>query len=157
MKLSNSQKDKKNKTCRYYGKPRHVEKTYWKKRIDLEEKVWNLEGDVITIRSTSQLIDDFTFNVETSQALLDQTSHNEWVIDYVYTHHMAKDASLLSSLDVSNEKKIYVSNNFALNIVGQDDISCQHGQIVDVYHVPSLSANILFISQLTQTGKIVEF
>jgi hypothetical protein len=29
--------------------------------------------------------------------------------------------------------------------------------ITDVYHVPSLSANLLFVPQLTQTGKKVEF
>jgi len=28
---------------------------------------------------------------------------------------------------------------------------------VDVYHVPNLSVNLLFVAQLTQTCKIVEF
>jgi hypothetical protein len=52
---------------------------------------------------------------------------------------------------------IYVVDDFSLDIVGQGDVSCRHGKIVDVYHVPNLSANMLFVSQLTQTGKIVEF
>ena len=39
---------------------------------------------------------------------------------------MAKDASLLSSLDTTIEKKIYVVYDFALDIVGHGDIDCQH-------------------------------
>ena len=70
---------------------------------------------------------------------------------------MAKDASLLSSLDMATEKKIYVDDDFALDIIAHGEILCRHGWIIDVYHVPSLSANILSISQLTQTSKIVEF
>lgn len=62
---------------------------------------------------------------------------------------MDKDASLLSSLDATTENKIYVDDNFALDITGHGDIPCRHGWIIDVYHVPSLSVNLLFISQLT--------
>jgi signal peptidase I len=46
----NSRKDQKKKTCWYYGKDEHVEKTYWKKSIDLGKKVKKLEGDVIVVR-----------------------------------------------------------------------------------------------------------
>lgn len=67
---SNSQKDGKNKTYRYCGKTGHVEKTYWKKSANLDEKVNKLEGDVTIVQSTSWLADDFTFNVRTSQVSL---------------------------------------------------------------------------------------
>ena len=67
---SNSQKDQKKKTCHYFGKVAHLEKTYWKKRADLEEKVKKLEEDVTTMCLTSHSVDDFTFNVGTSEALL---------------------------------------------------------------------------------------
>ena len=50
---SNSWKDRKKKTCRYCGKVGHVEKTCWKKSVDLEEKAKGLEGDVTTVHSTS--------------------------------------------------------------------------------------------------------
>ena len=39
----------KKNTCWYYGNTRHVENTYWKKRIDLEEKIKKLEGDVTIV------------------------------------------------------------------------------------------------------------
>ena len=44
-----SQKDQNTKTCRYYVKVEHVEKTHWKKSVDLEEKVKKLKGDVIVV------------------------------------------------------------------------------------------------------------
>ena len=69
---------------------------------------------------------------------------------------MDKDASIVSSLAISPEKKIYVEDYFSLDIIGHGDITYHHGHIVDMYHVPSLSAYLLFISQLTQTGKSVE-
>ena len=80
--------------------------------------------------------------------LLDQTSQNEWVDEFGFTHDMDKDASLSSSLGVATKNKIYVDDDFALDITANGDIPCQHGWIVDVYHVPSLSGNLSF-SQLT--------
>ena len=70
---------------------------------------------------------------------------------------MAKDASLFSSSNVSTKNNIYVDDGFALDIIGHGDINCQHGQIVDVYHVPNLSVYLLFISQVTKACKIVKF
>lgn len=70
---------------------------------------------------------------------------------------MAKDDSLFSSLDTTIENKIYVANDFALDIVGHGDVTCRRGQVVNVFHVPSLSVNLLSVSQLTYTDKIVEF
>ena len=37
---------------------------------------------------------------------------------------MANDASLFSSLDTIAEKKIYVEDEFVLDIAGHGDISC---------------------------------
>jgi hypothetical protein len=33
---------------------------------------------------------------------------NEWVVAFNFSHHMAKHASLFSSLDIVAENKIYV-------------------------------------------------
>ena len=40
---------------------------------------------------------------------------------------MVKDASLLSFLDTTVEKKIYVEDDFSLDISKQGDISFLHG------------------------------
>jgi hypothetical protein len=68
---------------------------------------------------------------------------------------MTKDASLFTRLNKSKESKIYVANDLFLDVVGQGDVSCQHGKIVDIHHVPNMSVNLLYVSQSTKTGKIV--
>ena len=69
---------------------------------------------------------------------------------------MDKDDSLFSSLDTIVENKIYVGDDFALDISNHNDVSCWCGWIIDVFHVPSLNVNLLLVSQLTHTGKTVE-
>jgi hypothetical protein len=68
---------------------------------------------------------------------------NEWVVDSGCTHHMAKDASLFTSLDKVVERKIYVVDDFSLDIVGHGDVPCRHGKIVDIYHVSNFSAKFV--------------
>ena len=65
---------RKKKTCQYRGKIGHVEKVCYKKRDDLEEKVKDLEGDVFVVHWPAN---NYTFQVETSQALLSHFSHKE--------------------------------------------------------------------------------
>jgi hypothetical protein len=70
---------------------------------------------------------------------------------------MVKYATLFTILNKAEESKIYVVDDFSLDVVGQGDVACRHGKIVNVYHVPNISSNLLYVAQLTQTGKIVEF
>jgi hypothetical protein len=70
---------------------------------------------------------------------------------------MAKDASLFSFLSEATKKKIFLADYYALIVIGCGDIKCQNGVITNVYRVPSLSSNSLYISQLAQTSKKVEF
>jgi hypothetical protein len=93
--------------------------------------------------------DNFTFQVENFHALLYFYAHNECVVESESNHNMAKDASLLTSLDEAKEREIYVVDDFTLDIVGQGDVTCRLGIIFDVYHVSNLSANLLSIAQLT--------
>jgi hypothetical protein len=65
--------------------------------------------------------------------------------------------SLFTSLNEVEERKIYVIDDFSLNIFGHGDVSYRHGRIYDIYHVPNISFNMLYVSQLTKTSKIVEF
>ena len=88
------------KTCCYYGKVGHAEKTCWKKIYDLEEKVKYLEGVLAIVRSNGRSTNAFTFNVEPSQVLHAHMLKNEWVLDSNCTHHMVKDAFLFSSLNI---------------------------------------------------------
>jgi hypothetical protein len=87
---------------------------------------------------------------------MSHTMQNEWVVDSRCTHHMVKDATLFTRLN-KFESIIYVVDDFSLVVVGQGDIACRRGKIVNVYHVANLSANLLSISQLNHTHKNVEF
>jgi hypothetical protein len=90
-----------------------VEKKCFKKQDDLEDKVKFLEGDVYVVH---QPTDSFTFQFSTSQALLSHSAQNELVFDSRCIHHMAKDAFLFTWLDESKERKIYVADDFPLNL-----------------------------------------
>jgi hypothetical protein len=131
-----------------------VEKLCYKKRDDIEEKVKRLEQNV---SSEQQPSDNFPFQVGTLQALLSHSMQNEWLVDSGCTHHMAKDASLFTWVDQAKERKIYVVDDFSLDLVGHGDVTYQHGKIFYVYHVPNLSATLFSIAQLIPTCKIVEF
>jgi hypothetical protein len=61
------------------------------------------------------------------------------------------------SIDTTTKKNIYGEKYFALDITGHGGIACQHGQIVDISDILSLSMNLFLVSQLTKTGKIVDF
>ena len=70
---------------------------------------------------------------------------------------MDKDASLFSSLSGAPKQKIYVASDYALTIVGNGDVECQHGCLFDVYNVPIMSENLLLVAQLMKTNKTAEF
>jgi hypothetical protein len=98
------------------------------------------------VSTERRLANNFTFQVRTSHILLSHSAQNEWVVYSGCTHHMAKDASLFTWLDEAKERKIYVADDFALDVVGQGDVTYRHGKIVDVYDVPNLSANLLSVA-----------
>ena len=77
--------------------------------------VKNLEGDMSVV---FRLTNNFTFQVETSQALMSHTMHNEWVVDSTCTRHMVKYATLFTRLNKSEESKIYVVDDFSLDVAG---------------------------------------
>jgi hypothetical protein len=61
---------------------------------------------------------------------------------------MAKDSSLFTWLDEAKERKIYVSDDFDLYVVGQGDVTYRHGKIFNTYHVPNLNANLFLLLSL---------
>jgi hypothetical protein len=87
---------------------------------DLKVKVKKIEGDMSVFRRSTN---NFTFQVKNSQVFRTHTLQHEWVIDYVCTHHVEKYASLLSYLDKFVKQKIYVANDFSLDIIDHGDVS----------------------------------
>jgi hypothetical protein len=50
--------------------------------------------------------------------------HNEWVFYSRCTHHMAKDATLFTKLNKTKDSKIYIVDDFALDVASQGDVAC---------------------------------
>jgi hypothetical protein len=63
---------------------------------------------------------------------------------------MAKDASFFTSLNEVEERKIYVVNDFSLDISSQGDVSYIHGRIIDVYHILNLNLNLKHICNIVE-------
>jgi hypothetical protein len=59
---------------------------------------------------------------------------------------MDKYSSLFTWLDEAKERKIYVDDDFSLDVVGEGDVACRNGKIVNIYHVSNLNANLLCVS-----------
>jgi hypothetical protein len=95
--------------------------------------------------------------VSASQALHTHTFKSEWIVNSSCTHLMAKYASIFSSPSKDIENKIFVVDYYALTIFCCGKIECQNCVIIDVYHVPIMSAILFYIPQLTQNGKMLEF
>ena len=70
---------------------------------------------------------------------------------------MDKYATLFMRLNKTKDSRIYVADDFDLDVAGHGDVACGHGIFLDIYHVPNLSANLLFVAQLIHTCNIVEF
>jgi len=71
---------------------------------------------------------------------------NEWVVNYGCTHHMEKYATLFMRLNKAKESRIYVADDFSLDVVGQGDVYFWHGKIFDIYDEPNISVNFSLVS-----------
>lgn len=91
--------------------------------------------------------DNYTFFVSTSLRLHAHFSKSVEIVDCGFTHLIAKDACLFSSLNKTTKEEIFVVDGYSLTIIGCGRIECQNGVITSVYHVPSLSVNLMFIAQ----------
>jgi hypothetical protein len=72
---------------------------------------------------------------------------------------MVKDKAIFFALNECNIKKIFVSDDIYLSVVGSGTVQVDNGHFNDVLWVPSLSSNLLSIYQITHSGesKNVEF
>ena len=59
---------------------------------------------------------------------------------------MDTNSFLFSSLNKAIEKKIFVDGDYALIVSNCGKIQCQNDVIIDVYHVPGFSENLLLVT-----------
>jgi hypothetical protein len=62
---------------------------------------------------------------------------------------MAKDKDIFFDLNECNTKKIFVSDDISLSVVGYGTNQVDNGHFNDVLCVPSISCNLLSIYQIT--------
>jgi hypothetical protein len=95
----------------------------------------------------------FSFNTTST------SSSDEWLIDSRASYHMAKDKEIFFALNECNTKKIFVSDDRSLSVVGSGIVQVDNGHFNDVLFVPSLSCNLLSVYLITHSGegKTVEF
>jgi hypothetical protein len=74
-----------------------------------------LQGDVSIVR---RYVDNFIFQIGAPHALMSHTMNNEWVFDSGCTHHMVKDSTLFMILNKYEESRIYLVDDFSLDVVG---------------------------------------
>ena len=93
------------------------------------------------------------------QASLSSPSQVPWILDLGASHHMTSSQGVFSTLEASPIPHILMGNNTTLLVCGKGLVCIQDGTFNDVLYVPSLSTNLLSISQITcsGSGKIVEF
>jgi hypothetical protein len=81
------------------------------------------------------------------------TSSDEWLIDSGASYHMAKNKAIFYAQNECNTKKIIISDDRSLSVVGSGTVQGDNGHFNDVLCVPSLSYNLLSIYQITHSGE----
>jgi exoribonuclease II len=84
--------------------PGHPQVKCYKKLAGLNVKFENLQKQQDHPKNNGT-----AFSKATSKSLHAHTSSSDWIVDSSCTHHMARDASLFSSLDIDkkNDKTLY--------------------------------------------------
>ena len=93
-----------------------------KHNIHLEHSSNSSSGMALSACGCQASRSGYALNVSSS-------SHShEWLIDYGYSYHMAKNKAMFSSLNVCNTKNIYVGDDRSLSVVGTRDWNCLYRQ-----------------------------
>jgi hypothetical protein len=150
-----SKNKKTDRHCNFCGKDGHEESKCFKKMTTLEAtmKKHNINIDSTSSHGYALSASGFSFNATST------SSFDEWLIDSGAYYHMAKDKAIFSCLNECNTKKISVSDDRSLSVVGSRTIQVDNGHFNDVLCVPSLFCNLLSVYQITHSskGKTVEF
>ncbi|GKV29240.1 hypothetical protein SLEP1_g38182 [Rubroshorea leprosula] len=89
------------------------------------------------------------------------TSEDSWYVDSGCTNHMVKDVKLFTKLDRSIRTRVRLGNGYVVQAEGKGNVSIQTKEgiktITDVLYIPSLSQNLLSVTQLMKHGYSVHF
>jgi hypothetical protein len=77
------------------------------------------------------------------------SSLDAWILGSGASHHMETTNNVLSYISTCRGPPILMGDDTPVDIVGQGRVEIPHGIFENIFHVPILSVNILFIYQIT--------
>ena len=75
-----------------------------------------------------------------------------WILDSGASHHVASSREIFSSFEASPFPHIIIGNNTVMTVCGKGTVCIQDDTFDDVLYVPSLSANLLSVYQISHSG-----
>uniref|UniRef100_A0A803Q3J9 Integrase catalytic domain-containing protein n=1 Tax=Cannabis sativa TaxID=3483 RepID=A0A803Q3J9_CANSA len=142
-------------TCQLCGRPGHtVQKCYH--RFDI-----TFTGTQTNTGSNSNSPSE-NYQANISESAITEESTGTWYLDTGATNHLTVDAQqLTTSADYKGKAKVVVGNGASIPIlhVGSNSISTHSPNksllLKDILHVPSITQNLLSISQFTKDNNVV--
>ncbi|KAG9442724.1 hypothetical protein H6P81_018578 [Aristolochia fimbriata] len=89
-----------------------------------------------------------------ASALSANSGKSSWIIDSDASNHMTFDSTIFKSTSSSSLSPIYTANGSTLSVSCSGSICTSRGiHLSDIFHVPSLSMNLLSVGQLCDLGQ----
>ncbi|MCO5595626.1 hypothetical protein L7F22_049671 [Adiantum nelumboides] len=106
----------------------------------------------------------FTSMLNSTRDLATSTdTSTEWLLDTGATHHMTPTSSWLRDYKtLARHVQVYLGDNHCLHAIGLGNfhVTLPSGAAIiirDIYHIPGLRRNILFVIAATSSGSSIEF
>ena len=80
-----------------------------------------------------------------------------WVLDSGASHHMSPDSTAFTSLSSASPVSVMTADGTPMPLAGVGSVIVNNISLSDVYHIPSLSLNLVSVSQLCDSGYLVSF
>ena len=84
-------------------------------------------------------------------------SSSLWVIDFGASHHISPDLSSFVSLSPNSSTLVMTADGTAMPLVDVGSIVIPSLSLSNVYHIPTLTLNLVSVSQLCQLGYLASF
>ncbi|KAM2243153.1 hypothetical protein PS2_009934 [Malus domestica] len=153
--------------CYNCGKKGHMAKDCWTKKEPVES---NTATSSSKENSEDGWDAEALFATEEEELALMVTTperidyNNDWIVDSGCSNHMTGDKQKLQNLfEYKGSRVVVTANNSRLPIahIGKTIVTPRYNSnqvpLQDVYHVPGMKKNLLYVAQLTSSGHYVLF